>query len=112
MYRRALFVTLSVCALIGMQAPAGAAENPDPSAGRIKAVLCTGCHTSTGMRINRPQIYRIPKIGGQHAEYLVTALQAYKSGERKNETMRALVASLSDQDIQDLAAYFAGLPWE
>jgi cytochrome c553 len=110
MYRHV--VTLSVCALIGMQAPAGAAETPDPSAGRTKAVLCVGCHTSTGMRINRPQIYRIPKIEGQHEEYLVAALQAYKSGERQNETMQALVASLSNQDIRDLAAYFASLPWK
>jgi cytochrome c553 len=110
MYRRAVFVTLTTCALFGIHGPTDAAG--DPNAGRIKAIMCTGCHNNSGMRINRPQIYRIPKIAGQHPEYLAAALQAYKSGERKNETMQALTAAMSKQDIQDLAAYFASLRWE
>ena len=49
----------------------------------------------------------MPRIGGQHEAYLVRALQAYKSGERSHPSMRAIAASLSDQDMADLAAYYA-----
>jgi cytochrome c553 len=48
----------------------------------------------------------VPKIGGQHPAYIVKALQAYKSGERNHPSMRAIAASLSDQDMADLAAYY------
>ena len=49
----------------------------------------------------------MPKIGGQHAAYIVSALQAYKSGERAHPSMRAIAATLSEQDMADLAAYYA-----
>jgi cytochrome c553 len=109
MYRRAAFIVLTACTLLGIQGTPAAAGNPD--AGRVKAVMCKGCHTGEGMRINRPEIYRIPKISGQHAAYLESALRAYRAGERQNENMHAVTVSLSDQDIQDLAAYFAGQRW-
>jgi cytochrome c553 len=83
----------------------------NPEAGKAKSTLCAGCHTGEGMRINTPAIYRIPKIRGQHAEYLASALKAYRSGTRKNDTMHAMATSLSDQDIDDLAAYFASQAW-
>ena len=54
-----------------------------------------------------PAVYSVPKLGGQHAGYLVKALQAYKAGERSHPTMRAIAATLSDQDMADLAAYYA-----
>lgn len=77
----------------------------DPVAGESKAVTCLGCHGIEGYRNTYPS-YHVPRLGGQHAEYLSTALQAYAAGERKHPTMQAQAASLSDQDIADIAAYF------
>ena len=70
--------------------------------------LCAGCHAIPGYRSSVPEIYTIPMIGGQSAAYLVSALQAYKKGERKHPTMRGIAGSLSDQDMVDIAAYYAG----
>ena len=84
------------------QAPAG-----DPVAGAQKTQMCAGCHGIEGWRTAFPEVYKVPKIGGQHQAYLVKALQAYKSGERNHPSMRAIAASLSDQDMADLAAYYA-----
>ncbi len=61
-----------------------------------------------GWRTAYPEVYGVPKIGGQHPAYIVKALQAYKSGERNHPSMRAIAASLSDQDMADLAAYYGG----
>ena|SRR5690625_1508396 len=79
----------------------------DPQAGRVKAETCMGCHGVTGYR-NAYPAYRVPKLGGQHPEYLVQALRAYQTGERSHATMRAMVSHLSEQDMQDIAAFFAG----
>jgi len=49
----------------------------------------------------------VPKLGGQHADYIVAALKAYKTGERSHPSMKGIAASLSDQDMEDLAAYYA-----
>ena len=54
-----------------------------------------------------PEVYRVPKLGGQNAKYIEAALQAYKKGERKNASMRGIAITLSDQDIADVAAYYA-----
>jgi cytochrome c553 len=85
-------------------APARAAGDPD--SGATLATTCLGCHGIPGYRNAYPS-YRVPKLGGQNAEYLVLALQAYRAGTRPHKTMQAQAASLSDQDMQDLAAYFA-----
>ena len=53
--------------------------------------------------------YHVPKLGGQNYEYLVIALKAYRAGERDHKTMDLQAESLSDQDIEDIAAYFASL---
>ena len=84
-------------------APAG-----DAAAGAQKTQMCVGCHGIIGWRTAYPEVYKVPKIGGQHAPYLVKALQEYKSGERSHPSMRAIAASLSDQDMADLAAYYSG----
>lgn len=93
------------CAIVAL--PAGAAG--DAEAGKLKAFTCLGCHAVPGYTNVYPS-YHVPKLGGQHVEYLVAALQAYKNGQRSHETMRAQAASLSDQDMQDIAAFFAGAP--
>lgn len=78
----------------------------DPDAGRAKARACMGCHAIPGYSNAYPG-YRVPKLAGQHPEYLVTALKAYKSGLRTHPTMRAQAADLSDSDMANIAAYFS-----
>ena len=80
----------------------------DPQAGRELGYTCLGCHGIEGYRNAYPS-YRVPKLGGQKAGYLVIALQGYRSGERSHPTMQAQATSLSDQQIDDIAAYLASL---
>ena len=79
----------------------------DAAAGKNKVFQCQGCHGITDWKTAFPEVYRVPKLGGQKANYLVAALKAYKSGERDFATMRAIAAPLSDQDMQALANYYA-----
>ena len=78
----------------------------DAKAAHGKAQMCEGCHGIPGYRTAYPQVYAVPKLGGQQAAYLIRALQAYKSGERSHPSMRGIAAGLSDQDMADLAAYY------
>lgn len=80
----------------------------DPARGEDLAFTCFGCHAIPGYRNSYPS-YRVPKLGGQKAAYLEIALQGYRRGTRHHQTMQAQAAELSDQDIADLAAYFASL---
>ena len=68
--------------------------------------MCIGCHGIPGYKTAFPDVYHVPKIAGQQPAYLVNALKAYKSGERSHPSMRGIAASLSDQDMADLAAYY------
>jgi len=79
----------------------------DSAAGKGKTAMCAGCHGIPGFRTAYPETYHVPKLGGQNAGYIVSALKAYKSGDRAHPTMKAIAASLSDQDMADLAAYYA-----
>lgn len=72
--------------------------------------MCLGCHNIPGYKTAFPSVYSVPKLDGQHAAYIVSALRAYKSGERRHPSMRAVAASLSDQDMADLAAFYATAP--
>lgn len=78
----------------------------DAAAGELKALTCMGCHGIPGYNSVYPT-YHVPKVGGQHPTYLVAALKAYKAGQRGHKTMRAQAATLSEQDMQDIAAFFA-----
>lgn len=80
----------------------------DPKAGWSKSSQCAGCHEIAGYRVAFPEVYRVPKLAGQHAAYLAAALKAYQTGERANAMMAAIAANLSEQDMRDLAAYYAG----
>ncbi|MGH8455322.1 MAG: c-type cytochrome [Nevskiales bacterium] len=80
--------------------PAAAAATQPASE---KAAACAACHGPNGVSAN--PIY--PSLAGQYADYLETALKAYKSGARKNPVMAGMAAPLSDQDIKALAGYFA-----
>ena len=78
----------------------------DYKAGKIKAYTCTGCHGIANYKNTYP-MYHVPRIGGQNMEYLVIALQGFKSGEREHKTMNLQAEALSEQDIQDIAVYLA-----
>jgi cytochrome c553 len=98
----------AVLALVGapvlaqQAAPAG-----DPAEAHKKIAMCEGCLGIAGYKTAYPQVYHVPKLGGQSAAYLTNALNAYKSGQRKHPSMRGIAASLSDKDIADLAAYYS-----
>lgn len=79
----------------------------DAAVGEKKVSLCIGCHGIVGYQSSFPEIHKVPKISGQSARYIASALGAYKKGERKHPTMRGIADSLSDQDIADVAAYYA-----
>lgn len=79
----------------------------DAKAGAKKNALCIGCHGIQGYHTGFPQVYRVPKISGQSAPYIVNALRAYQSGERKHPSMRGVAANLTEQDMADLAAYYS-----
>jgi cytochrome c553 len=79
----------------------------DAAAGKTKNAMCIGCHGIAGYQASFPEIYKVPKISGQGAKYIISALSAYKKGDRKHPTMRGVAESLSDQDMADLAAYYS-----
>jgi len=104
------FAAVAIAALAAAVPFAAAAQGApvgNPVAGSQKTQMCSGCHGIEGWRTAFPEVYQVPKLGGQHQAYIVKALQAYKSGERAHPSMRAIAASLSDQDMADLAAYYA-----
>src|SRR5210317_2440622 len=80
----------------------------DAEAGKDLAYTCLGCHGIEGYRNAYPS-YRVPKLGGQKAGYLEIALKGYRGGTRKHPTMVAHASSLSDQQIEDVAAYLASI---
>ncbi|ORU90903.1 MAG: cytochrome C [Cycloclasticus sp. symbiont of Poecilosclerida sp. M] len=77
----------------------------DAQAGAVKGQTCLGCHGIPNYNNVYPT-FHVPKLGGQHAAYLVAAMKAYKGGQRSHDTMYGNVADLSEQDMQDIAAYF------
>lgn len=78
----------------------------DAKAAETKVAMCIGCHGIQGYQSSFPEVYRVPMISGQSAGFIASALAAYKSGERRHPTMRAIAQSLSEKDIADLAAYY------
>ena len=98
--------TAVFCAAVPAQAP-NATGNAE--IGSQKVQMCQGCHGIPGWRTAYPEVYRVPKIAGQHQAYIVKALQEYKSGARTHPSMRAIAASLSDADMANIAAYYAQL---
>ena len=101
-----MFGLAVACVTVSAQAQkiTGSAE-----AGAKKIAMCVGCHGIIGYQASFPEIHKVPKIAGQSATYLVSALTQYKGGERKHPTMRAIADSLSEQDMADLGAYYAQL---
>ncbi|HWP13483.1 MAG TPA: c-type cytochrome [Ramlibacter sp.] len=96
------------------QAPARQQTATAPAAGAARSIeakvaACVGCHGIKGYQASFPEVYKVPKIAGQGARYIASALAEYKQGNRRHPTMRSVAATLSEQDITDIAAYFEGL---
>ena len=118
---------LAACALAGValaQTPAQPAETPapaaqpapaaavlqgDPHRGKALSYTCLGCHGIDGYRNAYPD-YSVPKLEGQSPEYLMSSLHDYRKGDRSHLTMHSQASELSDQDIADIAVFFAGKP--
>ena len=95
---------------LALAALAGAAQAQQPVASHLanNLSMCIGCHGIPGYKTAYPEVYHVPKLGGQSPAYLVSALKAYRSGERRHPSMRGIAASLSDKDMAELAAYYGG----
>lgn len=91
--------------LIAMLAVSGTVSAGDAAAGKEKSQTCVACHGAEGVSA----VAQFPTIAGQYRDYLYQALTDYKAGKRKNPIMGGIVAALSDQDMKDLASYYAGL---
>lgn len=99
--------TLLVTALGAALSAAPSHAEGDREAGKTKFYTCVGCHGISSYSNSYPS-YPVPRIGGQYADYVVSALKAYRAGERQHGSMQGNAVSLSDTDMQDVAAYVAG----
>jgi cytochrome c553 len=100
---RRVLVAASSLVLLAAVAPC-IAQTPDAKAGQTKANACAVCHGQSGIS-TAPDA---PHLAGQPEVYFINALKAYRSGERKQPVMNVIAKPLSDQDIADLAAWYAG----
>ena len=103
----------SVTGLAMAQAPA-AAKVQAPATGATRSIeakvaACVGCHGIKGYQASFPEVYKVPMIAGQSAKYIASALAEYRQGNRKHPTMRSVAATLSEQDIAGIAAYYEAL---
>jgi cytochrome c553 len=96
-----LFTTISILAMALASTATMAAGNA--AAGKEKSKTCAACHGATGDSTNA----QFPKLAGQYEDYIARALSEYKSGARKNPIMKGFASGLSEQDMEDLGAYFA-----
>ncbi len=83
------------------------AQAQDAKRGEKQAAMCIGCHGIPGYQASFPEVYRVPKISDQNAKYIEAALQAYAKGDRKHPSMRGIGGTLTEQDMKDLAAFYA-----
>lgn len=104
---------MAACVVMGAavaQTPAPAAAiTGDAVAARDKVSMCIGCHGIKGYRASFPEVYSVPMIAGQNAKYIEAALKEYATGTRSHPTMVGIAKSLSEQDMADVAAYYANL---
>ena len=87
-----------------------AAPVGDAARGAQKVQMCQGCHGIVGWRTAYPEVFHVPRIAGQHPAYLIAALKEYRALQRSHPSMDAIAASLTDQDMADIAAYYAQAP--
>jgi cytochrome c553 len=101
---RIAVVLLPLSLLLSLPAHAQAGGSAEAAKGKIS--MCIGCHGIPMYRTAFPQVYSVPMIAGQSADYIVKALQEYRAGDRSHPTMRGIARGLSDQDMADVAAYY------
>jgi cytochrome c553 len=103
-----VFATISALAVSFVTVAALAQDiKGDAKAGESKNAMCVGCHGIKGYQASFPEVYKVPMISGQSAQYIVSSLNAYKKGERKHPSMRGIAETLTEQDMADLAAYYS-----
>jgi cytochrome c553 len=103
--RPAVVITLMAAASsMASEPPPAAAAKPDLAKGQATAAVCSACHTADGSRGTPAN----PILAGQHPEYLVKQLEQFKKGERKNAIMQGMAATLSADDMRNVAAFYAG----
>jgi cytochrome c553 len=100
-----LFAMLVLAGCVQVASAAEVVGNPKAAVNKIE--MCIGCHGIPGYKATFPEVFQVPMIGGQSARYIEAALHAYKKGDRKHPSMNGIAASLSDQDIADVAAYYS-----
>lgn len=105
----AAMAMLAIAASLPVAASAQDKKAPAQSVATVEAPvsMCVGCHSIPGYQASFPQVFRVPKIGGQSKEYIEAALRAYQKGERNQPTMKAIARDLTDQQIAALGAYYA-----
>jgi cytochrome c553 len=103
-----IYALLVLAGVVNAAAAADIVGNPKAAPAKVE--MCIGCHGIPGYKASFPEVYRVPLIGGQSAKYIENALNAYKKGDRKHPSMHGIAASLSDQDIADIAAYYSQQP--
>lgn len=92
--------------LLALAAPFIAAQAQDADAGEKKIAMCIGCHGIVRYQASFPEVHKVPMIAGQNAKFIVASLMAYQKGERKHPTMRSIAASMTEQDMADVAAFY------
>jgi cytochrome c553 len=97
---------LSAILGLAISLPVQAQTKGNTESGKNKVSMCIGCHGIPMYQTAFPEVYKVPKIGGQSPDYIVKALQAYRSGDRSHPSMQGVAKSLTDQDMADIAAYY------
>ena len=105
-FKHVILGFLGLWVYIGMSSAIAAG---DIEAGANKVSMCVGCHGIPNYKTAFPKTYRVPRIAGQKVEYLVSALKAYRGGQRNHPSMKAVAGSMTDQDIADISAYYSSL---
>jgi cytochrome c553 len=101
----AMATSLSFAA--GAQDKTAAKTGAPTASAEAQVSMCIGCHAIPGYQSSFPQVYRVPKIGGQSPQYIEAALKAYRSGQRNHPTMQSVAKGLTDEQIAAVAAYYA-----
>lgn len=98
---------VALAAALPLLAAAQDKKAASPVAADAPVSMCIGCHAIPGYQASFPQVYRVPKIGGQSQQYLEAALREYREGSRNHPTMMGIARGLTDQQIAAVAAYYA-----
>ena len=106
MKQSAMVKLLSGCLLLAISSMAQAQAGGDAAAGKQKASMCAGCHAIEGYRTAFPKVYHVPRLRGQHGEYMLKSLEGYKNGSRSHPSMDAIAVTLTAQDMKDLVAHY------